>query len=42
MSIQSFDPLAEHLQEGAPERGVIEQATKRVVLNILKSYTGYV
>jgi hypothetical protein len=41
MTIDGFDPLAEHLQEGAPERGVIEEATKRVVLNILKSYTGY-
>jgi hypothetical protein len=36
MSIDGFDPLSEHLQEGAPERGVIEEATQRVVLNILK------
>jgi hypothetical protein len=41
MTIHGFDPLAENLQEGAPERGVIEDATKRVVQNILKSYTGY-
>ncbi len=39
--IDGFDPLAENLEEGAPERGMIEEATKRVVLNILKSYTGY-
>lgn len=41
MTINGYDPLAENLREGAPERGVIEEATKRVVLNILKSYTGY-
>jgi hypothetical protein len=41
MSIDGFDPLSEHLHERAPERGVIEEATQRVVLNILKSYTGY-
>lgn len=39
--IDGFDPLSENLEQGAPEKVMIEEATKRVVLNILKSYTGY-
>lgn len=40
-SIEGFDPLTENLEPNAPERGMFEEATKRVILNILKSYTGY-
>jgi hypothetical protein len=41
VSIDGFDPLSENLRDGAPQRGVIQDATRRVVLNILKSYTSY-
>jgi hypothetical protein len=39
--IEGFDPLTEQLAADAPERAMIEEATRRVIQNILKSYTGY-
>jgi len=39
--LDGFDPLSEHLGEKAEDRPLFEEATKRIVGNILKSYTGY-
>jgi len=39
--ISGFDPLAERLEGGTAERSIFEDATRRIVENILKSYTGY-
>jgi nitrogen fixation/metabolism regulation signal transduction histidine kinase len=41
LSLDGFDPLSEAVAVGATERALFEDATKRVVLNILRSYTGY-
>lgn len=40
-TLTGFDPLNEAVGAGSTERQVFEDATKRVVINILKSYTGY-
>lgn len=40
-SLEGFDPLSEAVNVGGTERALFEEATKRVVLNILRSYTGY-
>lgn len=39
--IQDFDPLTESLDLPGADRTIFQEATKRVVLNILKSYTSY-
>ncbi len=39
--LNGFDPLAEGTGINANDRSVFEEATRRVVQNILKSYTGY-
>lgn len=39
--LQGFDPLAEGSADSPSDRSVFEEATRRVVQNILKSYTGY-
>lgn len=39
--LQGFDPLAEGATASPSDRSVFEEATRRVVQNILKSYTGY-
>jgi hypothetical protein len=39
--LNGFDPLAEGLSVNPNDRSVFEEATRRVVQNILKSYTGY-
>jgi Histidine kinase-, DNA gyrase B-, and HSP90-like ATPase len=39
--LEGFDPLAEGSIANSPDRSVFEEATRRVVQNILKSYTGY-
>jgi HSP90 family molecular chaperone len=39
--LNGFDPLAERTDMDDQDRGVFEEATQRVVQNILKSYTGY-
>lgn len=39
--LQGFDPLTEATDVEAVDRTVFEEATQRIVLNILKSYTGY-
>jgi signal transduction histidine kinase len=39
-ALQGFDPLAENAASTGDER-LFEEATKRIVQNILKSYTGY-
>jgi hypothetical protein len=40
-SLDGFDPLGERLGESAQDRPLFEEATKRIVSNILKSYTSY-
>lgn len=40
-SLDGFDPLSEGAGVGSEERTLFEEATKRIVSNILKSYTGY-
>lgn len=40
-NISGFDPLNENVQSGTIESTLLQQATKGLVLNILKSYTGY-
>ncbi len=40
-SLDGFDPLSEGAGIGSEERTLFEEATKRIVSNILKSYTGY-
>ncbi|WP_084629483.1 ATP-binding protein [Mesorhizobium sp. LSHC412B00] len=39
--IEGFDPLAENHIPGGLEKSIAEEAVRREVLNILKSYTGY-
>ncbi|MBL0940388.1 MAG: hypothetical protein IBJ03_15955 [Gemmatimonadaceae bacterium] len=39
--LDGFDPLAEGPHASNSDRSVFEEATRRVVQNILKSYTGY-
>jgi hypothetical protein len=39
--LDGFDPLGESLGESAQDRPLFEEATKRIVSNILKSYTSY-
>jgi HSP90 family molecular chaperone len=39
--LEGFDPLSEGSISSAPDRSIFEEATQRVVQNILKSYTGY-
>jgi hypothetical protein len=39
--LNGFDPLAEGVGVNPLDRSVFEEATRRVVQNILKSYTGY-
>jgi hypothetical protein len=39
--LTGFDPLDEAVGAGSTEKALFEEATKRVVLNILRSYTGY-
>jgi len=39
--IEGFDPLSENVAMGTIEAALLQQATKGLVLNILKSYTGY-
>lgn len=39
--IEGFDPLTENVSPDATERRMLEEATKRIIANILKSYTGY-
>lgn len=41
ISLDGFDPLSEGAGTGSEERTLFEEATKRIVSNILKSYTGY-
>ncbi len=41
LDLNGFDPLSENTQELQGDRSVFEEATRRVVQNILKSYTGY-
>jgi Histidine kinase-, DNA gyrase B-, and HSP90-like ATPase len=40
-SLNGFDPLTEKFGDEIGDRSIFEEATKRVVQNILKSYTGY-
>jgi Histidine kinase-, DNA gyrase B-, and HSP90-like ATPase len=40
-TLDGFDPLSEGAGLGNEERTLFEEATKRIVSNILKSYTGY-
>src|SRR5258708_12977371 len=40
-SMDGSDPLSEGAGIGSEERTLFEEATKRIVSNILKSYTGY-
>jgi HSP90 family molecular chaperone len=40
-SLEGFDPLAEGVNFGSNDKSIFEEATQRVVQNILKSYTGY-
>jgi hypothetical protein len=39
--LDGFDPLIENFQSTLRERAIFEDATKRIVSNILKSYTNY-
>jgi len=39
--LEGFDPLAEGVNFGSNDKSIFEEATQRVVQNILKSYTGY-
>ena len=39
--IQGFDPLSESQSADGLEKNIAEEAVKREVTNILKSYTGY-
>jgi histidine kinase/DNA gyrase B/HSP90-like ATPase len=39
--LEGFDPLAEGVNFGGSDKSIFEEATQRVVQNILKSYTGY-
>jgi hypothetical protein len=39
--LNGFDPLAEGAGLNSNDRSVFEEATRRVVQNVLKSYTGY-
>jgi hypothetical protein len=39
--IQGFDPLSETQTSGGLEKRIAEEAVRREVTNILKSYTGY-
>lgn len=39
--IDGFDPLATSMEGGEEFVSVVEEASKRIVYNILKSYTGY-
>src|SRR5258707_3056503 len=39
--LDGFDPLAEGASIDPTDRSVFEEATRRVVQNILKSYTGF-
>jgi hypothetical protein len=41
LPLEGFDPLSEATSAAAVEKALFEDATKRVVLNILRSYTGY-
>ncbi|MFT0878281.1 ATP-binding protein [Rhodopseudomonas sp. G2_2311] len=40
-TLEGFDPLLEGINFGGPDKSIFEEATQRVVQNILKSYTGY-
>ena len=40
-SLEGFDPLSENAGDGVQDRTMFEEATKRIVTNILKSYTNY-
>lgn len=39
--LDGFDPLAEGVSARPSDKSIFEEATRRVVQNILKSYTGY-
>ena len=39
--LNGFDPLAEAIESGGVVGSLFQEATKRVILNILRSYTGY-
>jgi len=41
VEIQDFDPLSESLELPGADNSIFQEATRRVVENILKSYTGY-
>jgi hypothetical protein len=41
ISLDGFDPLSEGAGMGSEEKTIFEEATKRIMSNILKSYTGY-
>ncbi len=40
-NLDGFDPLSENMQEDLRDRSIFQEATKRIVSNILKSYTNY-
>ena len=39
--LDGFDPLTENFDTSGAEKAIFEDATRRIVLNILKSYTNY-
>jgi hypothetical protein len=39
--LDGFDPLTENFDSSGSEKTIFEDATRRIVLNILKSYTNY-
>lgn len=39
--LDGFDPLSEGVSPNPTDRSIFEEATRRVIQNILKSYTGY-
>ncbi|MFM9857157.1 ATP-binding protein [Pseudoxanthobacter sp. M-2] len=39
--LDGFDPLSENMQDDLEDRSIFQEATKRIVSNILKSYTNY-
>lgn len=41
LDINGFDPLVENGAPGGLEKSIADEAIRREVLNILKSYTGY-
>lgn len=39
--LQGFDPLEERADMGPDDKKIFEEASRRIVVNVLKSYTGY-